>query len=90
MKLKPVGNRLVLEPVSDKEQEKGGIVLPETVEKEKQEQAKVVALGSGKNIPEEIKVGDRVIFTKYGPNEVEIGEKKYLIADANDILAIIK
>ena len=69
--------------------------MPETVEKERQEKGKVVAVGSGKikdgkRVPLEVKKGDIVLFTKYGPNEVKIDGKEYLIAKEEDILAIIK
>lgn len=70
--------------------------MPETVDKEKPEQGKVVAIGPGKLLengeraPMEVKVGDRVVFTKYGPDEIKVDDKKYLIARQSDILAIIK
>lgn len=68
--------------------------MPETVEKDRPEKAKVVAVGpgkmdNGKRVPLEIKKGDIVLFTKYGPHEIKIDEKEYLIADEKDILAII-
>ncbi|MBU4204943.1 co-chaperone GroES, partial [Patescibacteria group bacterium] len=67
-----------------------------TVEKEKPEQGKIIAIGrgrkmaSGKIIPLEVKVGDKIIFTKYGPNEIKVDGKEYLIAKEEDILAIIE
>jgi len=70
--------------------------LPDTVDKERPEQGKVVAVGegriddSGKKIPMKVKKGDKVIFTKYGPNEIKIDDKEYLIAKEEDILAIIE
>lgn len=69
--------------------------MPETVEKEKQEKGKVIAVGSGKvkdgkKVPMEVKKGDIVLFTKYGPNEIKVDGKDYLIAKEEDILAIIK
>lgn len=93
MNIKPLGDRVVIEPIKE-EKKKGGIILPETVDKEKQEQGKVVAVGpgkleDGKRIPLDIKKGDIVVFTKYGPAEVKVGEKEYLIAKEEDILAII-
>ena len=78
------------------EKTKSGILLPETVEKERPEQGKVVAVGAGKRnstgklIPLEVKVGDVVLFTKYGPNEIKVDGKEYLIAKEEDILAILK
>lgn len=96
MKLKPLGDRVVLEPVSDEKKSKSGIILPETAEKQRPEKGRVVAVGpgrlleSGKREPLSVKKGDVVIFTKYGPNEIKIGDKEYLIAREEDILAIIE
>ena len=94
-KIKPIGDHIVLEPIK-KELKKGSIILPETVEKERPEQAKVVAVGPGKidkngnRIKPEVKKGDIVIFTKYGPNEIKIDGKEYLVAREEDILAILE
>jgi len=71
-------------------------LLPQTSDKERQEQGTVIAVGSGKVtasgkiIPMEVKVGDKVLFTKYGPQEIKIDNKEYLIASQSDILAIIE
>ena len=79
----------------DKGKTKTGIYLPETVEKERPEQGKVVAVGpgklsdEGKRIPMSVKKGDVVLFTKYGPNEIKVDGKEYLIAREEDILAVI-
>ncbi|OHA47191.1 MAG: co-chaperone GroES [Candidatus Terrybacteria bacterium RIFCSPLOWO2_01_FULL_44_24] len=94
-KIKPLGDRVVLEPMAEEQKTKSGIVLPDTVDKEKPEQAKVVAVGpgrweDGKIVPMGIKKGDLVLFTKYGPNEVKIDGKEYLIAEEKDILAILE
>ncbi len=91
--LKPLSDHVVIEPLKE-EHKKGGIILPDTVHKEKQEQGKVVAVGpgklvDGKRIPLEVKKGDVVIFTKYGPNEVKVAGKEYLVAREDDILAIV-
>jgi chaperonin GroES len=97
MKIKPLSDRVVLEPISVEEKTASGIVLPDTAEKERPEQGKVVAIGPGKVVPEigkrvpmTIKVGDVVLFTKYGPNEVKVDGKEYLIAREEDILAILE
>jgi len=97
MKLKPLGDRVILEPVIDEKKSKGGIILPETVDKERPEKGRVVAVGPGKfdedgkkRIPLSVKKGDVVLFTKYGPNEVKIEGKEYLIAREEDILAILE
>ena len=94
VKITPLSDHVLIEPLRE-EKKKGGIILPETVDKERQERGKVVAVGlgklkDGKRIPLEIKKGDVVLFTKYGPNEIKIDGKEYLIAKEEDILAIIK
>jgi len=95
MNLKPLSNHLFIEALEEEKKTKGGIVLPETAEKEKPVRGKVVAVGPGKmNDRGEVyamavKVGDVVLFKKYGPDEVELDGKKYLVGDEDDILAII-
>lgn len=96
MKLVPLEDRIIVEAMTEEEKTKGGVFLPQSVDREKPEQGKVIAVGpgkmleSGKRAPVDVKVGDRVVFTKYGPDEVKIDDKKYLIVRQNDILAIIK
>jgi chaperonin GroES len=95
MKITPLSDHVLIEPLKQEEKTKSGILLPETAEKEKPEQGKIIAVGPGKKtedgklIPMEVKEGDVVLFTKYGPNEVTVDEKEYLIAREEDILAII-
>ena len=75
---------------------KSGIVIPDSAEKERPTRGKVIAVGEGKRnekgeiIPMSVKVGDTVLFKKYGPDEVELEGKKYLVGDEDDILAIIQ
>jgi chaperonin GroES len=96
MNFKPLSNHLFLEPVEEEKTTASGIVLPETVEKEKPVKAKVIAIGPGKKNdkgevqPMAVAVGDVVLFKKYGPDEVEVDGKKYLVGDEDDILAIIE
>jgi len=96
MNIKPLSDYILIEPIKETEQTKSGILLPETAEKERPEQGRVIAVGpgrktsSGKVIPLEVKAGDKVLFTKYGPNEIKVGDKEYLIAKAEDILAILE
>ena len=96
MKIRPLSDHILIEPIKEEEKTKTGILLPETAEKERPEQGKVIAVGPGRKtakgqiIPLEVKPGDRVLFTKYGPNEVKIDDKEYLIAKEEDILAIIE
>jgi len=95
MEIKPLSDHILIEPIKREEKTESGILLPETAEKERPEQGKVAAVGPGKKakdgkvIPLEVKVGDRVLFTKYGPNEIKIDDKEYLIAKEEDILAIL-
>jgi chaperonin GroES len=96
MKIKPLGDKIVLKPISEEEKTESGIILPDTVEKEKPEQGEVVAVGPGKNLENggraimEVKVGDKVLFKKYSPDEFEIGKEKYLVISQEDILGIIE
>ena len=96
MKIKPLSDHILIEVVKEEEKTKAGILLPETVEKEKPEQGKVIAVGpgrkteQGKVIPMNVKTGDTILFTKYGPNEVKINDKEYLIAREEDVLAILE
>ena len=92
--VKPLSGHVVIEPLKE-EKKKSGIILPDTVEKEKSEKGKVIAVGpgkmgeDGKRMPMELKKGNVVVFTKYGTNEVKVGGKEYLIAREEDILAIL-
>lgn len=96
MRIKPLKDNVIIEPQSPEEVTKSGIVIPDTAEKNRPEQGVVVAVGPGKiskngdRIPLEVKKGDTVLFTKYGPNEIEINDKEYLIAKEDDILAILE
>ena len=96
MQLQPLNDRLFLEFVEEVKTTKSGIVLPDTAEKEKPVKGKVVAAGPGKlnekceRVPMSVKVGDLVLFKKYGPDEIEVDGKKYLVAEEGDILAIIE
>ncbi len=96
MNIKPLSDHILIEPLKDELKTKTGILLPETAEKERPEQGRVVAVGSGKKnekgeiTPLEVKVGDKVLFTKYGPNEIKVDGKEYLIAREEDILAILE
>jgi chaperonin GroES len=96
MTIKPLSNHILIEPIKEEEKTKTGILLPETAEKEKPEQGKVIAVGpgrktsSGKIIPLDVKVGQKVLFKKYGPDEIKVDDKEYLIASEEDILAIIE
>jgi chaperonin GroES len=96
MKLKPLNDHVILEVFDKEEITKSGIVIPDTAEKEKPSEGKVVAVGSGrvladgKRSPLSVKVGDKVVFTKYGPTEIKVKNKEYLVAKEEDILAVIE
>ncbi|HHW18225.1 MAG TPA: co-chaperone GroES [Firmicutes bacterium] len=91
--LKPLADRVVVKPVQAEEKTKGGIVLPDTA-KEKPQEGEVVAVGPGRvlengtKLAPEVKVGDRVIYSKYSGTEVKIEGEEYLIIRESDILAI--
>lgn len=96
MNIKPLSNHLFIEAVEEEKITKSGILLPENVEKEKPIKGKIVAVGAGKmnekgeRIPMSVKVDDIVLFKKYGPDEIEIDGKKYLVGNEDDILAVIE
>lgn len=96
MKIKPLSDHILIEPTERKKKTTEGILLPETAEKDKPEQGKVIAVGpgkktdSGKVVPLNVKPGDIVLFTQYSPNEIKVDDKEYLIAREEDILAIIE
>ncbi|TZE83173.1 co-chaperone GroES [Calorimonas adulescens] len=94
MNIKPLGDRVVVKPIEAEEVTKSGIVLPGTA-KEKPQQGEVMAVGSGeyidgKKVDLEVKVGDKVIYSKYAGTEVKLDDQEYLILRQNDILAIIE
>ena len=94
MKLVPLADRVVLKQLEAEETTKSGIVLPGK-EKEKPQQAEVIAVGpggviDGKEIKMEVKVGDQVIYSKYSGTEVKLDEEEYIVVRQNDILAVIQ
>ncbi len=95
LSLKPLGDRLVVEPIEQEEVTAGGIVLPETA-KEKPQQGKVLAAGpgarddEGKRIEMDVKVGDKVLYAKYAGTEFKLDGKKLLILRESDLLAVIE
>lgn len=96
MKLKPLHDHVIVKPILEDEITKSGIVLPETVDKEKPEKGQVVAVGQGKLLDNgqraavSVKVGDKVMFKKYSPDEVKIDGVEYLIISEGDILAVLE
>lgn len=96
MQIQPLGDRVVVQAVSKEEVTKSGIVIPATVEKERPEQGRVIAVGSGRLLdngqraPMGVKVGDKILFSKYGPTEIKIEREEYLVIKEEDILAILQ
>jgi chaperonin GroES len=94
MKLRPLGDRVVLKPVERDEMTKSGIVLPDTA-KEKPQEGIVEAVGTGRildngtKVPMELKVGDKVLYAKYAGNEFKLDEIDYLIVSEKDVLAVV-
>lgn len=94
MKIKPLRDHVLIEPLKE-EVKRGGIILPDTVHKERPEQGKVIAVGEGKIVDgvlvkPSVKKGDVVLFTKYGPNMIKVDDTEYLIAEEKDILAVLE
>jgi chaperonin GroES len=95
LKLKPLGGRVIVEPIEQEEMTAGGIILPETA-KEKPQEGKILAAGpgdrddEGKRVPMDVKVGDKVLYAKYSGTEVKVDGKKLLILRESDILAIVE
>jgi len=95
LKLKPLGGRVIVEPIEQDEKTTSGIFLPETA-KEKPQEGKILAAGpgdrddDGKRVPMDVSVGDKVLFAKYSGTEVKIDGKKMLILRESDILAVIE
>ncbi|MGF1449982.1 MAG: co-chaperone GroES [Opitutales bacterium] len=95
VKIRPLGDRVLVRQLDDEEQVKGGIIIPDSA-KEKPQEAEIIALGTGrkdedgKALPFEVKVGDRVLTSKYGGTEVTIDDQKYTLLREDDILGVIQ
>jgi Co-chaperonin GroES (HSP10) len=95
MALMPINDHVVVKAVTE-EKTVGGIILPETADKEKPERGEVIAVGPGKLLENgsratpSVKVGDIVVFKKYSPDEVKVGKDEYLVIREDDVLAIVK
>lgn len=95
MKLRPLGDRLIVKALESRDKTKGGIILPDTA-KERPQEGKVIAVGTGKILDDgsvkalEVKEGDTILFGKYSGTEVQVNEEEYLILREEDILAIVK
>jgi chaperonin GroES len=96
MNLRPLSDKVIVTSSTKEETTASGLVLPDTASKERPEQGTVAAVGpgrvddSGKIIPMSVKVGDKVVFKKYSPDEVKVDEKEYLVLSESDIIAVIE
>ena len=93
MKIRPLGARVLVEPIEEKEQMKGGIIIPDAA-KEKPTEGKVIAIGikrddDGKEVSFDVKVGDTVLMPKYGGTEIKVDDKNYQIVREEDLLGVI-
>ncbi|MEK7700509.1 MAG: co-chaperone GroES [candidate division NC10 bacterium] len=96
MKIRPLHDRILVKRLLEEEEERrGGIIIPDSA-KEKPQRGKVIAVGSGRildsgqRVPLDIKVGDQVLFGKWGGNEVKLGDEEYLILEEKDVLGVIE
>lgn len=96
MQVKPLNDRVLVKPLSKEQATATGIIIPDTVEKEKPEKGEVIAVGPGKLLENgtrsamTVKAGDKVMFKKYSPDEIKVDGKELLILEESDILAIIE
>ncbi|PIP17528.1 MAG: co-chaperone GroES [Parcubacteria group bacterium CG_4_10_14_0_8_um_filter_35_7] len=96
LKLKPLGDRVIIKPIEEDEVTKAGIVLPETVDKEKPIKGEILAVGPGKvlengqRLKMDVKVGDKVLFEKYGTDEYKIDDEEILVVEYDKIVGILK
>ncbi len=96
MQITPLNDRVVIKPLTGEETSKAGIILPETVDKEKPEKGEVVRVGPGKLLENgsratmSVRVGNKVLFKKYSPDEIKVDGIEYLVLEESDILAILE
>ena len=96
MKIIPLNDKVIVKPLTDDEVTRAGIVLPDTVDKEKPEKGEITAVGpgqlleSGKRVPMSVKVGQKVLFKKYSPDEIKVDGEELLVISENEILAILE
>lgn len=96
MKLKPLNDHVIVKAITENEVTKSGIIMPDTVDKEKPEKGEVVAIGNGKLLDNgqraamTVKIGDKVMFKKYSPDEIKVDEDEYLVISESDIIAILE
>lgn len=95
MNLKPLSDHLIVKPVQGDQKTKSGIVLPDTIDKEKPERGEVIAVGEGRvldngnRLPMSVKVGNKILFKKYSPDEIKVDGEEYLVLSESDVMAIL-
>ena len=96
MKLRPLSDHIVVKPLATEETSASGIIIPDTVDKERAERGEVLAVGPGKTLDNgsraamEVKVGEKVLFKKYAPDEVKLGKEEVLVIRQDDVMAVIE
>lgn len=96
MQLRPLGDRVVVKPLAEEQTTASGIIMPATVDKERPERGEIVATGPGKTLengtvsPMSVKIGDKVVFKKYSPDEIKIEKDEFLVISESDIMAVIE
>ena len=94
--LRPIGDRLIVKALTKEEVTKSGIILPDTIDKERPEQGEVIAAGPGRMLdtgaiaPMKVKVGDKIVFKKYSPDEVKIDDEEFLVISESDVMAVVE
>lgn len=94
--LRPLFDRLIVKAMSKEEKTASGIIIPDTADKERPEQGEVIAAGPGKLLesgqvaPMHVKVGDKVVFKKYAPDDVKVGDEEFLVISESDVMAVIE
>lgn len=93
--IQPLNDRVLIRPITQEEKTESGIIIPDTAKEEKPQEGEVMAVGPGKlnergeKVPPQVEKGQRVMFRKYSPDEIEIEEETYLVVSESDILAVI-
>jgi chaperonin GroES len=96
MQLRPIGDHIIVKAVSKEETSASGIIIPDTVDKDRPEQGEVIAVGPGKQLENgsmsqmSVKVGDKVVFKKYAPDELKLEGKEFLVIRMDDVMAVIE
>ncbi|MBU2612839.1 co-chaperone GroES [Patescibacteria group bacterium] len=96
MQLRPLGDRVIVRPAAKEEMTKAGIILPDTVDKERPEQGEIIAVGPGRLLDSgtraamSLKVGDKIVFKKYSPDEVKVEDQEVLVIAESDVMAVIE